>query len=118
MGFWIGKNGKAYSTSWGGNGTTGGRLKFAGRIAEGAHVAGTVVGVVGLGVSAVQGYNAFRDHNTNGMVQAGADFGVGVYGTFGGPIGWAASAGYFGGQMIDHWTGFSDKFAKWWTGYP
>jgi hypothetical protein len=117
MGFWVGKNGSVQPTSWGGNGATGGRLKFAGQMAGVAKTVGNVAGGLGIGVSALQGYDAFQRNDTNGMVQAGADIGVGVTGFFG-PIGWAASAGYFGGQMIDRTFGITDKFAAWYTGYP
>jgi len=116
-GVWLGKNGKLYPSSWGGNGSTGGRLAFAGKIADVAHTAGNVVGVVGVGISVVQGYQAYSAHNTYGMVQSGADVGMGVAGFFG-PIGWALSSGYFVGQTIDHYTGATDAFAKWYTGYP
>ena len=74
-------------------------------------------GALGITVSAVQGYNAFKSNNTNGMVQSGADMVAGGVG-FLGPIGWAGSTAYFVGQRIDSWTGASDKFARWWTGYP
>ena len=36
LGIWVGKNGHIYSTSWGGNGATGGKLAFAGKMASAA----------------------------------------------------------------------------------
>lgn len=111
MGFWIGKNAKVLRSSFNGNGATGGRLIFAGRMASFAKTGGNVFGGLGLGVSALQGYDAFKKNDANGMVQAGADITVGVIG-FTGPIGWAGSTGYFGGQTLDKMFGITDTVAK------
>lgn len=116
-GVWLGKNGKLYPTSWGGNGATGGRLAFAGTVADVAHTAGNYIGAAGVVISGIQLGQGIAAGNTNQIVQSSADVGAGVAGFFG-PIGWAGSTGYFLGQTIDHFTGATDKFAKWYTGYP
>jgi len=116
-GVWLGKNSHFYSTTWGGNEATGGRLAFAGAIADAAHTAGNVIGVAGVGISAVQLGQGIATGNVGQIIQSSFDVGAGAAG-FLGPIGWAGSTGYFVGQTIDHFTGASDNFAQWWTGYP
>jgi len=85
-------------------------------MAGAAKTVGNVAGGLGIGISALEGYDAFQRNDTNGMVQSGADISVGVAGFFG-PIYWAGSAGYFGGQMIDRTFGITDKFAAWYPWY-
>jgi RHS repeat-associated protein len=111
MGFWVGKNWSFLRASWGGNGATGGRLIFAGKMAGYAKTGGNILGGLGIGVSGLQGYDAFQKNDANGMVQAGADITVGVIG-FAGPVGWAGATGYFGGQQLDRWFGITDTVAK------
>jgi hypothetical protein len=117
MGFWVGKNWNILSTSFGGNGATGGRLIFAGRMASYAKTGGNILGGLGVGVSALQGYDAFQKNDANGMVQAGADTAVGIAGFFG-PVGWAGSTGYFAGQQLDRVFGITDAVANVVTASP
>ena len=110
-GFWRGQNGAFYSTNWGGNGATGGKLAFAETAASDARVIGKGLGLAGLAVSGLQLANAIAAGNTNRIVQAGADMGVGLIG-FSGPIGAAFSAGYSTGRILDDTFGISDAIAK------
>lgn len=106
-GYWIGKNGRIYPVSWGGNAYTGGRLKFAGRMSEWAKTPAKRLGYIGLGISTLEGYDAFLRNDRDAMVLASADFSAGVAGFFG-PKGWAFSGSYFVGSAVDDFFGTTD----------
>jgi hypothetical protein len=72
-----------------------------------AKTAGNLVGALGIGISALEGYDAFQKNDGNKMFQAGADITAGVAGFFG-PVGWAGSGSYFVGQMVDRIFGTTD----------
>lgn len=48
FGTWLGKDGKIRSQNWGGNGTTGGKFKFAGKMSKGFKIGGWVSGAYGM----------------------------------------------------------------------
>ena len=50
-GKWLGKNGKFYNTSWGGNGSTGGKLKFAKNISTQLRWGGNLLSIISAGIS-------------------------------------------------------------------
>ncbi len=110
-GQWMGKNRNLYPNSWGGNGETGGRLAFAGKMAGAARTAGNTLGGVSLLISGVKTIQAYRGSDWYGVSQGVADLGVGALG-FSGPHGWALSFGYFVGQSVDRIFGVSDKIAS------
>ena len=118
LGGWKGKNGIWYSQKWGGNGATGGRLKFAAESSEVAGKIGRGLFFVGAAFSAAHMAEGLIDRDYNKAVLGAADLGAGVLGEFGGPLGWAFSGGYFTGRLIDDTFGVSDHIAQWITGYP
>ncbi len=94
-GYWLGKNGKFYSTSWGGNGATGGKFKWAQSTSK-------TLGRVGAGLTLVGMATTYSDwdnnkKSTSTMIQDQAFNAVG----FAGPYGAAASFGYNSGYMIE-----------------
>ncbi|MDT0605372.1 RHS repeat domain-containing protein [Thalassotalea castellviae] len=100
-GVWLGKNGKYYSSKWGGNGSTGGRSVATSR-ANGLKLFGRFSFVTSAGISV---YNYNTPNGPSGM-KTSLDIGMAALG-FVWPIGTAASAAYF---MVDisnggNWTG-------------
>jgi len=88
-GVWLGKNGKYYGPSVNGNGTTGGRLKFAERLSDGMLRAGKLSFYGGAAISV---YN-YNEGNVTGF-KATVDLAMGAVGLIW-PFGTAASAAYF-----------------------
>lgn len=85
-GLWLGKNGKYYSKSWGGNGATGSR---AGALKAGSNykLAGRGVAIVSAGVGVVE--------TINGYQMDGGDFGYNAQ----------SAAASSAGSMIGGWAG-------------
>jgi hypothetical protein len=48
FGTWMGKDGIIRSQNWGGNGATGGKFKFAGKVSKGFKIGGWVSGAYGM----------------------------------------------------------------------
>ncbi len=48
FGTWMGKDGKIRSQKWGGNGITGGKFKFAGKVSKFFKWGGSAIGVYGV----------------------------------------------------------------------
>lgn len=118
-GFWLGKNGKYYPTSWGGNGATGGMLKFAqARINPYAKAGGRILGVASIGFGVFETYQGLSNRDLGRTIQGTADAGFAAWATFGGPVGWAAGGGYAAGSLINAVTGFDQNFADFWVYGP
>ncbi len=66
-GKWLGKNGKFYNTSWGGNGSTGGKLKFAQNISTQLKTIGKAIGGFSTLLS---GYNLSQAKTFNEQIMA------------------------------------------------
>jgi hypothetical protein len=102
-GMWLGKNGKYYSKTWGGNGTTGSRagaLKASGNY----KFAGRAVGVVSVGVGVVETINGYQmdggNFGYNAQSAAASTTGSMLGGWAGAEAGAAIGAGvgvWFGG---------------------
>jgi hypothetical protein len=93
--FWRGKNGKYYSTDWGGNGSTGGKFNYAKSTSKYLNRLGGALGLYGA-------YSTNDDYinnriTTGRMVQDQAFNGAGYLG----PVGAAASLGYSSGSLIE-----------------
>ena len=71
-GYWLGKNGKYYSSSWGGNGYTGGR-GAALNVAKLYKGAGGVVSLIGGGLNV--GLGIYEDSRMNGSLTIGYNTG-------------------------------------------
>ena len=94
-GFWVGKNFKLYSNDWGGNGSTGGKLKFSKKTGTKLKWAGRVLGA----------YNAFVawDDYTEGRIDLTwliAEEASNALATFGNHYGAAWGIGWEIGRQI------------------
>jgi len=114
-GYWRGKDGIFRSTNRGGNGTTGGKLKFAkAGINMTLKSAGTSLGLLAIGAGAYQTYEGFRTGNLDQRENGIANTTVGAVSTFGGPVGWAFGASYAFGSGIDSFFGTTQAIADLW----
>lgn len=98
-GEWRGINGQWHLGSRGVN-------QWSGPVAATANAwarASRAFGVLGMGLSAVQGYRAYQREGVSGTIKPAIDFGVGSIGTFTGPAGAAAAGIYFGVDMTVGW---------------
>jgi RHS repeat-associated protein len=104
-GMWQGKNGKWYSTKWGGNGATGARSSVLAR-ANKFSALGRYTFVGGAIISGVQ----FMGNPTlNQGLQSGTDIGMGYISTLG-PVGFTISTIYFGDQLLRSVSPSYNKF--------
>jgi hypothetical protein len=62
-GFWMGKNFKFYDVSWGGNGSTGGKNKFAGKWSKYIGIGGNALGLY----SSYQTYQQYQNGTLSTM---------------------------------------------------
>ena len=102
-GMWLGKNGKYYSKTWGGNGTTGSRAGAL-KASENYKFAGRAVGVVSVGVGVVETINGYQmdggNFGYNAQSAAASTTGSMLGGWAGAEAGAAIGAGvgvWFGG---------------------
>ncbi|MEX0313660.1 MAG: RHS repeat domain-containing protein, partial [Allomuricauda sp.] len=65
--FWLGRNLKFYDANWGGNGTTGGKNKFAAKWSKSLGSVGTVLGIYGA-------YSTYEDYQNDKLSGAGAAY--------------------------------------------
>lgn len=107
LGTWMGKDGEIRSGPWGGNGATGGKFKFAGKISKFAKFGGLVTGVYGVYGKYVEKRNG-QLSNTEyvaDQISNGIGF-VPFYGTI-----W--SIGYSLGEDFGPSKWFGDNDNKW-----
>ena len=108
-GIWMGRNFKIYSTSWGGNGSVGGKLKFGKKVATGFKWAGRAVGA----------YNAYQvvEEYTDGNIDESKvvmELSSNAYATFGGIYGAAWGLGWELGRQITYMDAYQEfKFNMW-----
>ena len=95
-GYWLGKNGKWNSLTWGGNGATGARSITLAKASKWGAIGKFTFGV-GVVISGIQFVNNFTLQQG---IQSGTDITFGAIGTYGGPIGWTVSGLYFGDQFL------------------
>jgi hypothetical protein len=91
----MGKNFKLYKQTWGGNGFTGGKYKFAKKASTGLKVTGWALGA----------YNAYKvdEQYRNGEIETAwmlAEQGSNAYSTFGGLYGAAWGIGWELGRAV------------------
>ena len=107
-GFWMGKNFKAYDSSWGGNGSTGGKYKFSGNVGTGIKIGGYALGAYNF----IQIRSQYRSGQLtrNQMLYEQTINGIS---TFGGIYGAAAGLGHELGKKYgpSKWYGSDDT--KW-----
>tara|TARA_B110000046_G_scaffold86197_1_gene94277 strand:+ start:1681 stop:7917 length:6237 start_codon:yes stop_codon:yes gene_type:complete len=96
-GYWRGKNGTFYSTSVNGNGSTGGKYKYARTTGKFLNRSGGIFSAYGIGVSINDKING--DIETGRFLQDNA---FNIAGYLGAP-GAAASFGYSSGNIIEDW---------------
>ncbi|NZA24830.1 hypothetical protein H0E84_00375 [Luteimonas sp. SJ-92] len=96
---WRGANGRWYSLGWGGNQHAGAR-SYALREAYALRAIGQGLFFVSAGVSLFEGVGAYQAGDHFGMAKSGVDIGWGAAGAFGGPIGFAGGAAYFGTSLL------------------
>jgi hypothetical protein len=113
LGTWMGKNGKFYNQSWGGNQYTGGQYKFAKGISDKLSIAGKVAGAAGI-VNTVVDY---AKGSVDGY-QATLDLVSGAYSTYGGLVGAAWGVGWEAGRYVTQQSGYQKAkfqvFYNWW----
>ena len=92
---WLGKNGKFYSNSWGGNGSTGGKYKWAKANSKTIGWAGKALGIYGM-------YNTHEQLMSGdlGIPRYAIEQGVNTYSTFGGYWGACFGIGWELGRAI------------------
>jgi RHS repeat-associated protein len=105
---WLGRNGRWYPISWGGNGWTGARSAAVGKGFAFWQGVGHGAFFVGIAVSGYEGYEAFEGGDSAGAAKAALDAGMSAVGAFGGPIGALGSGGYF---LVDVTGGFDTPVA-------
>ena len=94
-GYWLGKNGKWNSLTWGGNGATGGRsIALAKASKWGAISRFTFIASIPIGA-----YQVIDNPTTQQAVQSSADVIMGAIGAYGGAPGWFISGVYFADQF-------------------
>jgi hypothetical protein len=101
LGGWKGKTGLWHPETWGGNGATGGRLKFAEEASEFAGHSARRLFYVGSAFAVYDMGRGLASRDGWAVAQGGADLGAGAAGEFGGPLGWAFAGGYFAGRSLD-----------------
>ncbi len=110
-GTWMGKNFKLYSQTWGGNGFTGGKLKFGKKINTGLKVGG-------YGLGALSAYNTWDDYQ-NGVINDYSFYSEQIsngISTFGGIYGVAWGIGWEAGRLITNTETFKEaKFNFWYN---
>ena len=110
-GTWMGKNFKMYQQTWGGNGYTGGKLKFGKKVSTGIKVGG-----YGLGI-----WNAYKinSQHSSGQISDGQMYmeqGSNVITTVGGLYGAAWGVGWELGRAITNTGWYQEaKFNFWYN---
>jgi len=111
-GTWMGKNFKMYKQTWGGNGTTGGKLKFGKKVSTGIKVGG-----YGLGI-----WNAYniRQQNKSGQITDGQMYmeqGSNLITTMGGIYGAAWGIGWELGRAVTNTEWYQEAKFNFWYNY-
>ncbi len=110
-GTWMGKNFKIYQQTWGGNGATGGKLKFGKKVSTGIKIGG-----YGLGV-----WNAYKidQQNRTGQITDGQMYmeqGSNLITTVGGLYGAAWGVGWELGRAVTNMEWYQEaKFNFWYN---
>jgi RHS repeat-associated protein len=110
-GTWMGKNFKMYQQTWGGNGFTGGKLKFGKKVSTGFKIGGYVLGI----------WNAYsvNSQHSSGQITDGQMYmeqGSNVLTTVGGLYGAAWGVGWELGRAITNTGWYQEaKFNFWYN---
>ena len=112
FGTWMGKNFTLYKQTWGGNGVTGGKLKFAKKTSTGIKIGGY----------AIAAYNAYsvNEQYRNGEISNGwmvTEQISNVYSTFGGLYGAAWGLGWELGRTITNTEWYQEAKFNFWYNY-
>jgi len=106
-GQWRGKNGKWYSTSWGGNQWTGGRSSILAQASKWRGLGNTFF----VGGAVISGLQFMGNPTLEQGLQSGTDIGMGYIGTLG-PLGFTVSTIYFADQMLKAHSPTYNRFMR------
>ena len=110
FGTWLGKNGKFYDQSWGGNGFTGGKFKFGKNLSTTFKWGGNVLGLYNAGVI----YEEYNAGNIN-TAQFALEEASNAYSTLGGIYGAAWGIGWEAGRYVTQQSWYQQTKYDFWS---
>ena len=111
-GTWMGKNFKIYKQTWGGNGITGGKNKFAKATANKIAWAGNVLGFWNAAVIEIERRNG-KISNTQSILEQGTN----AFSTLGGIPGLAWAIGWELGRFTTGMEWYQESTYRYWYNY-